>query len=317
MKHGQLTPALAKKIQVLRDRIEKSKIPPSKLDETINLACWNIREFGKKARTKDAIHLIAEVLSQFDLIAMVELRDKLEDMAKVMDILGPYWRLVYSDYRVDAAGNHERVGFLYDNRAVVFTGLAAEVDQPRKKDPKTGLYYALYEEWWRSPYMASFRAGNFDFVLIGHHEKWGTGAKDRVKPLAELAAWVDWKRNEPGVEDKDIILMGDFNIPNLADPTFKAITGKGLRMPQAFFKLKGSNLSKDSTYDQILHYPTDQKRFTDQGGVLDFYQGDHKPLFPDLDLFAFTFQMSDHLPMWIQIDTWIEGAQLDAALKQG
>lgn len=50
-----------------------------------------------------------------------------------MSILGPYWKVVFSDYSADPGGNRERVAYLYDGRSVVFTGLAAEADPPRKK----------------------------------------------------------------------------------------------------------------------------------------------------------------------------------------
>ena len=68
-------------------------------------------------------------------------------------------------------------------------------------------------------------------------------------------------------------------------------------------------------YDQILHHATNPGRFTDNAGALDFYMGDHRPLCPEIDsLLDFTYQMSDHLPLWIQLDTWIEDEQLDSVL---
>jgi hypothetical protein len=50
-----------------------------------------------------------------------------------MDFLGPYWRVVFSDFLTDPGGNRERVGFIYDERAVQFTGLASHAFGPRKK----------------------------------------------------------------------------------------------------------------------------------------------------------------------------------------
>lgn len=79
---------IAAGLLALKNRIEAAKIPPSKVDETINLAVWNIREFGKVRRTEPAIHYIAEILGQFDLIAIVELRDNLEDLSRVPCFLG-------------------------------------------------------------------------------------------------------------------------------------------------------------------------------------------------------------------------------------
>src|SRR3970040_1290750 len=108
---------IARGLKELRRRIRLANLPSSQLDETLNLATWNIREFGKKERRPESIHYIAEILGQFDLIAVVELRDNLGDLEKVIRILGPYWRIVFSDYINDPAGNHERIGYLYDKRA--------------------------------------------------------------------------------------------------------------------------------------------------------------------------------------------------------
>lgn len=138
MEHGNVSQEIAKGLLALQDRIIAAQIPSSKLDESINLATWNIRDFGKVDRSEAAIHYIAEILGQFDLIGVVEVRDNLADLGRVLQILGPYWRAVYSDMIPDAGGNHERVAYIYDKRAVAFNGLAAEAQEPRKKK---GLEY--------------------------------------------------------------------------------------------------------------------------------------------------------------------------------
>jgi hypothetical protein len=75
MNHGKVSAEIANGLLKLKERIKAANIPSSKLDETINIATWNIREFGKKKRSIAAIHYIAEILGQFDLIGLVELRD--------------------------------------------------------------------------------------------------------------------------------------------------------------------------------------------------------------------------------------------------
>ena len=140
MHHGQITTEIAQGLRVLRERIAAAAIPSSKLDETLTLATWNIRDFGKRPRLDASIHFIAEILGQFDLIAVTEVRDNLGDLSRVLGIWGPYWRAVYPDYIQDAGGNRERMAYVYDRRAVVFTGLAAEPDAPREKNPQTGEY---------------------------------------------------------------------------------------------------------------------------------------------------------------------------------
>jgi endonuclease/exonuclease/phosphatase family metal-dependent hydrolase len=318
MEHGNLDINTAKGLDVLRQRIKAAKIPSSKLDETINIATWNIREFGKVKRLKPSVHFIAEVLGQFDLIAIIELRNDISDLKRVMDILGPYWKVVYSDYIADAGGNRERIGYLYDQRAVTFTGMAAEADAPRKKDKTTGEYLEQIS-WWRRPYIASFRAGSFDFLLISAHIRWGDSAEGRIPELKLLADWVAKKKDDATGEDKDIIVMGDFNIPKQDDELYKAITSEGLEVPKAIRGLAhGSNLEKNKRYDQILHFPTFTKSFTDKAGVLDFYDGDHKKLYPGTSMSKadFTYQMSDHLPLWIQVDVDVDDEKLDQILNR-
>ncbi len=318
MHHERISREIAKGLKELRKRIEKAKIPSSKLDENMTLATWNIREFGRRRRLKASLHYIAEILGQFDLIAVTEVRDNLADLAAVLRILGPYWGVVFSDYIRDAGGNRERVAYVYDKRAVTFTGLAAEADAPRKKDKKTGEYVPTFS-WWRSPYVASFRCGDFDFVLITAHSRWAKKKADRIRPLSLLAEWVEQRRKAKYGVDKDIIVMGDFNIPRIGDKLYQAITQFGLRMPEGLAKLDhGSNLAKNKRYDQILHCPVHPERFLGKsGGVLDFYSGGIAKLYPgvNMDRNAFTYQLSDHLPLWVEIDTDIDDARLDQIIR--
>ncbi|MEN3146584.1 endonuclease/exonuclease/phosphatase family protein [Neorhizobium sp. IRAMC:178] len=314
MFHGNVSLEIAQGLKTLQGRIEKAKIPASKLDETLNIATWNIREFGKKRRTKAALHYIAEIIGQFDLVAIVELRDNLADLQQILPILGPYWDAIYSDAILDFGGNRERVCYVYDQRAVTFNGLAAEASPPRKK---RGKEYLPETSWWRAPYVASFKSGNFDFLAFTTHVRWGDDNSKRQEEIQGLANWIYAKMNEPNGEDKDIIVMGDFNIPNRNDPMFKALTSRGLKLPAALIADEfGSNLARDKRYDQILHSPRIPENFANAGGVLDFYCEDHKPLFPDLDKAQFTYQLSDHLPMWMQIKTDIDGFVLDQLIQR-
>lgn len=306
---------IAKGLTELRQRIEAAKIPSSKLDETFNLATWNIREFGKSARSKAAIHYIAEILGQFDLISVVEVRDNLRDLARVLEVLGPYWRAVYSDALLDAGGNRERVAFIYDKRQISFNGMASAAFAKRTKK---GTEWIPNFNWWRPPYVASFKSGNFDFVLLATHIRWGDSEEGREPEIQGIANWVSDKAKQASWDDQDIFVMGDFNIPDRRSALFKAITSGGLQIPTALAKDEfGSNLEKNKRYDQILHLPQYPENFTNKGGVLDFYAGDHKSLFPELDKAKFTFQMSDHLPLWIQVNTDIDGRQLDQIIQGG
>lgn len=323
MHHGTITPEIAQGLLALRKRIAAAKIPPSKLDETINVAIWNIREFGRKKRTTAAIHYLAEILGQFDLVALVELRDDLSDLGRVLPILGASWDVVYSDWIEDSGGNRERTGFLYDRRAVTFNGLAAEVDAPRNKK---GTEYLATQSFWRAPYLCSFRAGNFDFLALATHTRWGKSIPGRQAELQLLANWIDARFKSKLIEDTDLIVLGDFNTPQISDKLFNALISRGLRIPDSLVKLSagdqivaGSNLGKDARYDQILHMPTAEKRFTNAGGTLDFFGSNAriKELFPDQNYTReqFSYQLSDHFPVWVQLKTDIDGERFNQIVQ--
>ena len=67
---------IAAGLKVLKERIAAAQVPSSKLDESFNLATWNIREFGKKPRTQaDTEHgrqILAEIEGLKQLIQAYE-----------------------------------------------------------------------------------------------------------------------------------------------------------------------------------------------------------------------------------------------------
>lgn len=80
----------------------------------------------------------------------------------------------------------------------------------------------------------------------------------------------------------------------------------------------GSNLEKNKRYDQILQYPQYSDNFTNSGGVLDLFIDDAhiKKLFTgQMTKEVFTYQMSDNLPLWMQINTNITGQQLQQIIR--
>lgn len=328
MNHGKISAEIASGLKLLGARIKAAKIPSSKLDETLNLATWNIREFGAGPRTEASLHYIAEILGQFDIISVIELRDDLRQLRRVLDILGPYWDVIYSDYSSDPGGNRERLAFIHDTRAVTFTGFSSHVlPSDRKKDAKQDYVSAI--NWWRPPYMAGFQAGSFDFVLVVAHIRWGgdgrAGELDRSLELRKLAQWVAAKAREKNLTDKDLVILGDFNIPATGGPAFQAITSTGLQIPKALRGVQGSNLARNKRYDQLLHLPskTFEDAFTGKGGVLDFAgeagEAGLKPLYKGIrgtSRRGLTYELSDHLPLWIHVNTDHAEALLDQVLNR-
>lgn len=57
--------------------------------------------------------------------------------------------------------------------------------------------------------------------------------------------------------------------------------------------------------------------FTNRGGVLDFYGTGHKTLLPGTSFTKaeFTYQLSDHLPLWVLLNTDDDAHKLDQILN--
>lgn len=288
----------ARGLAILEDRIRAARVPRAR--RGFVLATWNIREFGKRPRRSDSIRLIAEVLRVFDLTVIIELRENLGDLRAVMRHLGPHRRVVFSECIRDAGGNRERIAFLYDTRTIAFTGLASHLHPPREK---RGDEYLSQVSWWRPPYVASFRSARTDFILAAAHIRWGRGVGPRCAELAMLAEWARAYAKSPHAVDKDLLLIGDFNVPSLRSETFAVLASRGLVMPEALLGEPGTDLARGKRYDQILAAPGSTLRFTGRGGALDFYAGSFRPLYPSarFDKRAFTYEMSDHLPLWAEL----------------
>jgi len=155
--------------------------------------------------------------------------------------------------------------------------------------------------------------------VLSVHVRWGDSTEARRQELELLADWIEGRRRDKCNEDSDTIVMGDFNIPSRTDALFKAVTKHGLQIPNALLGTEhGSNLEKNKRYDQILHHAAYPENFTNAGGVLDFYidQNRIEELFPGgMTKTEFTYQMSDHLPLWMQINTDIDGQQLQQIVQ--
>lgn len=97
---------------------------------TAKIATWNLREFGKKnygGRSFEELYYIAEIIAQFDLVALQEIRSDLTEFRELKRILGPQWDFIATDVTDGKAGNDERMVFLFDRNKVQFRNIAGEL----------------------------------------------------------------------------------------------------------------------------------------------------------------------------------------------
>jgi len=314
------------KAGVSKKKAAQLRIPP-KQDGHLLLATWNIREFDSPSygeRSDEALLYLAEIISRFDLVAVQEVRQSLAPLDRLVRILGDGWQYVVTDlvsYKTGA--NQERLAYLYDSHSVSFRGLAGELTlEPVKKD---GSYVSF--RFARDPYLVGFRSGWFKFCLVTVHILWGDSAAEYPARVVEIEAVADAVKGRVTSRyawSDHHILLGDFNIFKTEHKTFKALTANGFVVPKALQELP-SNAMKTKHYDQIAFMTESLGQLIDskhpECGVFDYYSVVYrdedqaayarelapyvKPGKKAADVYRLwrTYQMSDHLPMWIRLRT--------------
>jgi endonuclease/exonuclease/phosphatase family metal-dependent hydrolase len=322
----------AEGLQRLRTAL-RAKVPPKTLDSTMLLATWNIRELDTAKggwRTPEAYLYLAEVLRHFDLVGVQEVREDLAGLTTLMQAVGPHWRSIVTDITEGVPGNGERMAFVYDSRTVEFAGLASQLVLPPLSDGTPP------EQVARTPLMAGFRAGDSAFQVTTVHVIYGKDdANDprRVDEINDIADALRRRAQNKHAWSHDLVLLGDFNIYSPQDRTMAALTAHGWMVPPELQTIPGSNVPKNKHYDQIaLRDPAErQARFetTGRAGVFDVFEcvfrlDDESAYAPqmgeryvttkdgreraDTERHTYyrdwrTYQISDHLPMWLELRT--------------
>src|SRR4051794_13630500 len=84
-------------LSLLRARIRMAHVPPPRRGN-LRLATWNIRQLGDGRRLDESIHMLAMIIASFDLVSIVEVKDDLTDVDRILKVLGEHWSIVFSDY---------------------------------------------------------------------------------------------------------------------------------------------------------------------------------------------------------------------------
>src|SRR4051812_16481040 len=101
---------VADEIAHLRDW-KAHRLVPAKAAGRILVGTWNIANFGAQQREDRHLRLIAEILSWFDIASIQETRENFANLDDVTRDMGGSYKMLFSD----AAGNDERMAFIYDS----------------------------------------------------------------------------------------------------------------------------------------------------------------------------------------------------------
>ena len=85
------------------DPARSRQIPAAGTAGHVLLATWNVANLGVHERRPPDLEVIAEILSWFEIVAIQEVADNLDDFLGVMDRLPGHFAWVFSD----RAGNDE------------------------------------------------------------------------------------------------------------------------------------------------------------------------------------------------------------------
>lgn len=308
-------------LERLQDALDE-KLPPRTLDQNLLIATWNLRAFGglteewvsdendSPKRDLQSIRVIAEIIRQFDVIALQEVRGDLKALRHTMKVLGSDWGMMLTDVTRGDPGNNERLGFLFDRRKIQPSGLAAELVVPQEEfnsiEPN-----ALQRQFARTPYAVSFRWGDQTFILVTLHVLYGESASDRIPELRAIAEWLDeWARDMNSWDaNHNLIALGDFNIDRKGDELYEAFTSTGLEVPESLHQVPRTIFTdpdesdKGHFYDQIAWFTEEQGRpalsleYRD-GGYFDF-EGVALPR-RNLNDRSLSWRISDHYPLWVE-----------------
>lgn len=184
----------------------------------------------------------------------------------------------------------------------------------------------------RTPFLVTFQAGWLKFILCTVHIYYGSGREgmDRrnreIRKLTEFLAERAKKENDSDA-DNFFFLLGDFNILGKDHTTWQSLHTNNFMVPGQLEEIpEGSNVKRDKAYDQIAFWKRTRRRDgqhtaidTGNAGIFDFFRyvfryGDDDPEQEDERYYAEkvgktrlsyptwrTYQMSDHLPMWLEL----------------
>lgn len=291
---------IAQRLLALREDLAR-QISANRTPGSLIIGSWNIRAFdGGRARRDESFHYIAEIIDRFDICSVQEIKSDLQPLERLMDLLGPNWSYFVTDVSDGSAGNSERMAYLYNTNKVFFRNLVGELvmeDEPIA----------------RTPYFAAFQSGWFKFILCSTHIVFGSN-EERVREICAISKELA-KRSK--AETEVYVFLGDMNIDTPESDTMQALVEHGLTVP-----LFGrTNLGKiEKHYDQIAFtldgFETDFIRH----GSLDWrntvYKNSDKQHYEPVaieqrgEAYAdwdsqyvkwTTHEMSDHLPIWIEI----------------
>ncbi len=255
---------------------------------TIRIASFNIQVFGEKKMSKPRERgLLAEIIRQFDVVAIQEIRSKQDILPQFVDVINSSGR--HYDYvigpRLGRTSSKEQYAFIFDTASI-------EIDRTSLytvADPDDRLHREPLVGWFRVRGPPPDQA--FTFSLVDIH----TDPDETRTELDALAAVFRAVRDDGRGED-DVIILGDLNV----DDHHLGLLGQ---LPQIHWAISGvaTNTRGDKLYDNLVFSRAATSEYTGRWGVFDMIRQFNLTVDEALEV-------SDHMPVWAEFNLF-EGGQ--------
>jgi len=330
---------IRKRLAPLRARKKENTL----LLATWNIRDFDSNKFGWGKRLPESYYYLAEMISSFDLVSLQEVNENLGPLKRLMSILGREWDWIVTDLTEGTSGNKERMAYIWNTEKVWFRKVAGEIVLPNgqlivteklaESDEGEETIERVENQFARTPFLVAFQSGWFKFNLCTVHIYYGSssGAKlqrriDEIKSLVKFFKKRQDRENryvyDRPEKAENYILLGDFNVVSPEHKTMQALTSNGFKVPD---EIDGDIVrpQEGKYYDQIAVRVEDPRFKITGGGVVEMFQDVFRNTKADRELYETripaetepdstlikrykkwrTWQMSDHSPLWIEIET--------------
>ena len=291
---------------------KKDRAIPKKGAGRVLIATWNIANLGAQDRTEEDHRLLAEIVGWFDLVAIQEVNDDLRGLRAIQALLPKKYRVLFND----AGGNRERFAFVFDSTKFKpleeigeLTVAAADLSDVRLADVTS-----RFGGFDRNPFITTFEVRGQRLTFANAHLYFGddgrAGMDRRVLEAYAVARWADLRRRSDYAFAKDVVALGDFNLPKRreGDRVYDALVRRGLVLPQHATKVGGTNVRDDADYDQMAIFPGPIKDAIEKVGIFDFDGAIFRELWgtgSEEERTRFfewlQYYLSDHRPLWMSL----------------
>jgi len=279
---------------------QSGTVPP-RLGETIRVATWNIQVFGEdKLNDPAAMNVIVQVLRNFDVIAIQEVRavsqDVVPELVRQLNAGGQHHYDYVLGPRLGRTTSKEQYAFVFD-----MASIEVDRDQLYTIDDKDDL---LHREplvgWFRARLAPEQSQLAFTFSLVNVH----TDPEEVDRELDVMDDVLFAVQGDTRRED-DNILLGDFNVNDKHLGELGRVNGLAWIVSNTPTNTRGS-----AQYDNMFFLRTATPEFTGRGGVYDYLREFNLSIDQAL-------KVSDHLPVWAEFSVYEGGRPQPIAARPG